>query len=161
MSDVHFWKITLCLGIGSFFTFAAMYAVQPLLPVFVNEFSVSPSEASLTLSLTIIGLIIGLIILGILSDRIGRTVFIKLSFFGSLIPFFFLPLADSFSLLLALPLLRGFASAGLPAASLAYLREEFEQRSAGVATGLYISSNALGGMLGRVLTGFSPGPFSW
>lgn len=161
MSDVHFWKITLCLGIGSFFTFAAMYAVQPLLPVFVNEFSVSPSEASLTLSLTIIGLIIGLIILGILSDRMGRTVFIKLSLFGSVIPFFIMPLADSFLILLGLRLLQGFALAGLPAASLAYISEEIEQRSAGVATGLYISSNALGGMIGRVMTGYLTDHFSW
>src|SRR5699024_5669337 len=120
----HFWKITLCLGIGSFFTFASMYAVQPLLPVFVNEFSVSPSEASLTLSLTIIGLIIGLIILGILSDRMGRTVFIKLSLFGSVIPFFIMPLADSFLILLGLRLLQGFALAGLPAASLAILAKK-------------------------------------
>src|SRR5699024_6440138 len=38
---------------------------------------------------------------------------------------------------------------------------EIEQRSAGVATGLYISSNALGGMIGRVMTGYLTDHFSW
>src|SRR5699024_5669336 len=42
-----------------------------------------------------------------------------------------------------------------------YISEEIEQRSAGVATGLYISSNALGGMIGRVMTGYLTDHFSW
>src|SRR5699024_5126685 len=147
--------------IGSFSTFAAMYAVQPLLPVFVNEFSVSPSKPSLTLSLTTIGLIIALIMLAILSNGMCRTVFIELLWFGSVIPFFIMAIADYFLILLGLRLLQGFALAGLPAASLAYISEEIEQRSAGVATGLYISSNALGGMIGRVMTGYLTDRFSW
>ncbi len=64
-------------------------------------------------------------------------------------------------IILALRLLQGFALAGLPAASLAYLNEEVEKRSVGVATALYISSNALGGMMGRVLTGFITDHYSW
>ncbi|WP_077328100.1 MFS transporter [Virgibacillus siamensis] len=161
MHDQSFWRITLSLALASFFVFASMYAVQPLLPVFVKEFGVTVSESSLALSLTIIGLIIGLIVLGFLSDRHGRTVFIKLSLVGSVIPFFLIPISDSFFLLLILRLLQGFALAGLPAASLAYLSEEIDRKSVQVATALYISSNALGGMMGRVLTGYLTDHYSW
>src|SRR5690625_6022773 len=77
IKDREFWKISVVLALGSFFIFACLYAVQPLLPVFVNVFHVSVSESSLSLSLTIAGLIIGLTVLGLLSDRYGRTFFIK------------------------------------------------------------------------------------
>src|SRR5699024_5285929 len=97
--DFYFWKITLCLALASFFIFACMYAVQPLLPVFVEEFNVSVSESSLALSLTIIGLTIGLIVLGFLSDRYGRPLFIKFSLAGSVVPFLVLPMMDSFLIL--------------------------------------------------------------
>ncbi|MFD1849052.1 MFS transporter [Oceanobacillus bengalensis] len=159
--DFYFWKITVSLAFASFFVFAAMYVVQPLLPLYVEAFGVSINMSSYALSLTILGLILGLITLGFLSDRIGRTMIIKFSLIGSVIPFFVIPLSDSFTLLLILRFIQGFALAGLPAASLAYLNEEIERRSAGVAIALYISSNALGGMAGRVLTGYIADHFSW
>ncbi|RLL46682.1 MFS transporter [Oceanobacillus piezotolerans] len=161
IGDFYFWKITISLAFASFFVFAAMYVVQPLLPVFVEEFGISINTASYSLSLTIIGLIIGLILLGFFSDRIGRTIFIKFSLIGSVIPFFLLPLIDSFWFILVGRLVQGFALAGLPAASIAYLNEEMDRRSVGVATALYISSNALGGMAGRVITGYIADQYSW
>lgn len=159
--DFYFWKITLSLALASLFVFASMYSVQPLLPVFVDKFNVSISTSSLVLSLTIVGLIIGLIVFGFLSDRMGRTVFIKLSLVGSVLPFILIPMTDSFTILVILRFIQGFALAGLPAASLAYLSEEIDLKSVGVATALYISSNALGGMLGRVVTGYITDHYSW
>lgn len=159
--EPYFWKITCSLALASFFVFAAMYAVQPLLPVFVDAFGISVSTSSLALSLTILGLIAGLIILGFLSDRWGRTAIIKLSLLVAVIPFLLIPLWDSFSWLIVLRFLQGFALAGLPAASLAYISEEMDAKSVGAATGIYIASNALGGMIGRVMTGYLTDHFSW
>ncbi|WP_430790901.1 MFS transporter [Virgibacillus flavescens] len=161
IKDFYFWKITMSLAFASFFIFASMYAVQPLLPVFVEQFGVSVSTSSLSISLTITGLIIGLIVLGFLSDRNGRTFYIKFALVGSIIPFFLIPLMDSFFMLLVLRFIQGFALAGLPAASLAYISEEIDRRSVSVAMALYISSNALGGMMGRVLTGYITDFYSW
>lgn len=159
--DFYFWKISMCLALASFFIFACIYSVQPLLPVFVDEFGVSVSESSLALSLTIIGLIIGLIVLGFLSDRMGRTGIIKFSLVGSILIFLVIPMIESFYLFVSLRFVQGFALAGLPAASLAYLNEEIDRKSVGFATALYISSNALGGMLGRVLTGYITDHYTW
>ncbi|MBU9673146.1 MFS transporter [Planococcus sp. CP5-4] len=159
--DREFWKIIASLLLASLFIFANIYAVQPLLPVFVTDFGVSVSTSSLSLSLTIIGLIAGLVILGFFSDRNGRRAYIIWSLAGSAIPFFILPFVESFSIFLALRLLQGFALAGVPAAALAYISEEIDRKNIAYATALYISSNALGGMLGRVLTGFLTDAFSW
>lgn len=161
VKDSEFWKIVLSLLLASLFIFANMYAVQPLLPVFVEEFGVSVATSSLALSLTIIGLIIGLVVLGFFSDRNGRRNYILYSLLGSALPFFIIPLTESFALLLILRFVQGFALAGVPAAALAYISEEIDRKNVAYATALYISSNALGGMLGRVLTGFISDHFSW
>lgn len=161
VKDREFWKIIISLLMASLFIFANMYAVQPLLPVFVEEFQVSVSVSSLALSLTIVGLIIGLVVLGFFSDRNGRRIYIIYSLLGSAIPFFIIPLTESFTIFLFLRFVQGFALAGVPAAALAYISEEIDRKNIAYATALYISSNALGGMLGRVLTGFLTDLFSW
>jgi YNFM family putative membrane transporter len=152
--DAAFWKISLSLAFASFFVFAGLYAVQPILPLFVREFNISVSAATLSLSVTIIGLIIGLIVLGFFSDRNGRVDFLKYSLAAAVVPFFLIPLFDSFYLLVLLRFIQGFALAGLPATALAYINEEMDRKSTGLATALYIASNALGGMAGRVLAGY-------
>ena len=161
MRDVQFWQIVLGLGFASMFIFAAMYAVQPLLPVFTQEFMIPVSYASMSLSMTTVGLIIGLIVLGFFSDRNGRAIYIKCSLIGSVLPFLLMPLTDSFLLIVMLRFIQGFALAGVPAAALAYISEEIHKQVMSVATALYISSNALGGMIGRVLTGYITEQFSW
>jgi YNFM family putative membrane transporter len=45
-----FRRVTLALTAAGFSTFAVLYCVQPLLPVFSAEFRVSPAESSLALS---------------------------------------------------------------------------------------------------------------
>ena len=159
--DVYFWIIVFSLFLASFFILASLYMVQPLMPVFVDVFGVSVSSSSLTLSLTVIGMIIGLTINGYLSDRLGRTIFIKLSLVGAIIPFIVTPIFNSFSVLLVFRLVQGFALAGLPAAALAYIAEEIDRKGMGLATAFYIASNALGGMAGRFVTGYLVDQHSW
>ncbi|RWZ58666.1 MFS transporter [Halobacillus fulvus] len=161
MSDSSFWKIAISLALASFFIFASMYAVQPLFPVYVEEFGISISTSSLSLSLTIIGLIVGLVILGFFSDRYGRTSFIKLSLLGATVPFVLIPISDSFTLLLVLRLIQGIMLAGLPAAAIAYLSEEIHPNHVHVATSLYIASNVFGGMMGRVFAAAVTDWLSW
>ena len=63
-----FRRVTLALTAAGFSTFAVLYCVQPLLPVFTAKFHVSPAESSLALSLSTGLLGIGLLIAGPLSD---------------------------------------------------------------------------------------------
>src|SRR5699024_637484 len=103
----------------------------------------------------------GLRIFGSLSDRLPRRWIIWLSLLANSIQFLIFPLWDSVVWLMILRLVQGIALAGLPAASLAYLNEEIDSRSVGAATGFYISSNALGGMVGRVMTGYIADHYTW
>jgi YNFM family putative membrane transporter len=56
--------------------------------------------------------------------------------------------------LLVLRGLQGFALAGLPAVAVAYLREELHPAVSSRAIGLYVSGTALGGLSGRLISGF-------
>jgi len=159
--DFHFWRIVLALFLASFFILASLYAVHPLMPIFIEEFGVSTSVSGLSLSFTVTGLIIGLVVNGFLSDRKGRTSFIILSLIGTVILFLIIPLFQSFLSLLVLRFIQGFALSGLPVAALAYIGEEISPRGQGFATALYIASNAVGGMFGRFLTAYLVDSYSW
>ncbi len=161
LRDLQFWKIVIGLGFASIFIFAAMYAMQPLLPLFTKEFGISVSYASTAMSMTTIGLIVGLIVLGFFSDRNGRNVYIYLSLIGSVIPFLLIANTDSFLTIVILRFLQGFALAGVPAAALAYISEEIHRQFTSVATAFYIAFNGLGGMIGRFMTGFIAEQASW
>src|ERR1700760_3469599 len=66
-----FRRVTLALTAAGFSTFAVLYCVQPLLPVFTAMFHVSPAQSSLAQSLSTGLLGIGLLIAGPLSDVRG------------------------------------------------------------------------------------------
>ncbi|WP_277585909.1 hypothetical protein [Psychrobacillus antarcticus] len=52
--NFHFWKIVL----------GTMYSVQPILPTFTTEFNITVSYACMSLSMTTVGLMIGLLVFG-------------------------------------------------------------------------------------------------
>lgn len=159
--ELRFWRIVIGLGIASVLIFAAMYAIQPLLPILTKQFNVSVSTASLAMSVNTIGLIFGLVILGFYSDRLGRSVFVKISVLVTALLFIPMFLTNSFTIILVLRFIQGFAMAGVLAAALAYINEEINERVVSVATALYISFNGTGGMLGRFVTGYLAERWSW
>lgn len=161
IKDWIYWKIVIGLGIASFFTFATMYSLQPILPVFTRSFEISISYASLSMSLTTLGLIIGLIFIGFLSDRKGRLVFIFSSILTTTIILLVIPFMKYFWVIIIFRFLQGYTLSGVLGAALAYMAEEIEPKHFGFAATLYISCNSVGGMTGRFITGFLTESFSW
>src|SRR5699024_12687910 len=98
MQDANFWKITIGLGLSSFIIFAYLYVFQPLLPFFTNYFSISASQSSFLISFSILGLVVGLFILGFISDAYVRSWIIYFSFFVSVISLILLCISVSFYL---------------------------------------------------------------
>lgn len=156
-----FRRINLALFLGGFVTFASLYAPQPLMPVFSHEFGISPATASLSLSLATITLAVAMVVIGSLSEAWGRKPVMTASLLGASILAIGTAFSPGFHFLLTLRALQGVAMAGLPAIAMAYLSEEVDSRSLGLAMGLYISGNSVGGMAGRVITGMLTDYFSW
>ncbi|WP_062515402.1 MFS transporter [Halobacillus sp. KGW1] len=154
-----FWRITAALMIASLSTFSTLYVFQPLLPLLSDSYDRSATVSSFVMSSCVLAMVVGLFVLGFLSDRYGRVAVMKLSLFVTVITLSLIPLVDSFEWIVALRVIQGFFLAGIPAAAMGYLGEETSPKHIGLAMTLYISSNALGGMGGRVGAGYLAGVF--
>ncbi|UGA36662.1 hypothetical protein JOS77_20600 [Chromobacterium haemolyticum] len=58
--------------VGGYCTFAMLYGAQPLMPMFAQEFALSPAASSGVVSLATGSLALSLIPAGLLADRLGR-----------------------------------------------------------------------------------------
>jgi MFS transporter, YNFM family, putative membrane transport protein len=157
----EFRRTNLALFSAGFATFALLYCVQPLMPVFARDFNVSAAQSSLSLSLTTGLLAPAMIVAGALSEARGRKSMMVGSLFASALLTIFSALAPNWGLFLALRAVAGIAFAGLPAISMAYLSEEVHPGSIGLAMGLAIGGNGLGGMIGRLITALITDVLSW
>ncbi|WP_249384047.1 MFS transporter [Chitinivorax sp. B] len=135
--------------VGGFATFAMLYGMQPLMPLFSSTFDLSPAAASGVLSFSTGSLALSLIPASLLADRIGRKQTMSAALLLGAILMVMGAFASGYQQFLLLRTLFGIALAGLPAVAMAYLSEEVEPGSLGYAMGLYIAGNALGGMSGR------------
>jgi YNFM family putative membrane transporter len=142
-------------------TFELLYSTQAILPELATTFDVSSTETTLTLSLATLSLGVALLVVGPLSDVIGRTRLIHLSMMLSVLCAVGCALAPTWTALLVMRCLMGVALAGLPAVATAYLREELHASTQARAAGLYIGGTALGGMAGRLVTAYAAELAGW
>ncbi|KGR74600.1 MFS transporter [Ureibacillus sinduriensis] len=157
----EFTLANLALFAAGFITFSNLYITQPLFPQFSETFGVTPAMASLSLSLSTGVLSVALLLFGSLSESWGRKKLMSISIFAASILTVFLAFVPSFETLLLLRMLQGFVFAGVPAIAMAYLGEEVDPKSLGIAMGLYISGNSIGGLSGRIIMGTMNDLFSW
>jgi YNFM family putative membrane transporter len=156
-----FKKANFALFAGGFITFSILYDVQPLLPIFTKEFNVTAATGSLTLSVTTFTLALSMILISSLSEAWGRKSIMSFSLLLSSLIVIFTAFSPTFSTLLGFRIIQGVVLSGLPAIAMAYLGEEVDPKSLGIAMGIYISGNSIGGMAGRIITGSLTDLFSW
>jgi YNFM family putative membrane transporter len=142
--------MSIALLTAGFATFSLLYSVQPLLPLFTQDFGVSAAAASLAVSVATGPMAVALLVAGVLSDRIGRRPLMIGSLFAAAVLTLASGLLPGWHALLAMRLLTGVALAGVPAVAMAYVAEEVDAGSIGSAMGLYVAGTAVGGMSGRL-----------
>jgi YNFM family putative membrane transporter len=148
-----FRRASLAIFLSGIAVFAMLYVPQVLLPAFTRAFAVSPASATLAVSVATAGLAVGLLVLGPVSDRRGRTAILHGSLAASAVLGLLLAASPAWPVLLVLRAVQGFTLAGLPAVAAAYLREELHASVGARAIGLFVSGNAIGGLTGRLLGG--------
>ncbi|MEE7477324.1 MULTISPECIES: MFS transporter [Methylobacterium] len=148
--SVAFGRARLALFLAGFSTFSLLYAVQPLLPSFTDEFGVGASQASLALSLATGFLAFSILCAGAVSEAVGRRGLMFASMAGGALLHLGSALAPSWHAILVLRALEGFVLGGVPAVAMAYLAEEIHPRALGATMGLYVGGTAFGGMMGRL-----------
>jgi YNFM family putative membrane transporter len=156
-----FQNTILALFCAGFATFALLYYVQPLLPVFSERFGLGAAQASLALSVTTGLMAPAMLVAGAISETLGRKPVMVASVLASALLTLATGFAPSWPALLALRAAAGISIAGLPAVAMAYVAEEIAPPSIGLAMGLYIGGSALGGMAARLAAGLLADLGSW
>jgi YNFM family putative membrane transporter len=156
-----FWSTARAMFFGGFSTFAMLYGLQPLMPMFSDEFALSPAAASGVVSAATGALALMLIPASLIADRIGRKPLMNAALFAAAFLTFACGFAENFTQLLVLRVLLGVVLAGLPAVAMAYLAEEIDPHSLGRSMGLYIAGNGLGGLCGRLMVAALADWTSW
>ncbi|SFD54265.1 MFS transporter [Massilia yuzhufengensis] len=156
-----FRRINRAMAFGGFSVFALLYCVQPLMPLLARDFSLTPAQSSLALSVSTATLAVALLASGFLAERIGRKQIMTASMLGGALLTLGCAFAADYTQLVGLRVLLGLVLGGLPAVAMAYLSDEIEGSSLGLSMGMYISGSAFGGMSGRVLSSVISDYSSW
>ncbi|MGN8274170.1 MFS transporter [Pseudomonas sp. SMN5] len=156
-----FMRTVLALFCGGFATFALLYCVQPMMPLLSREFSINAAQSSLILSVATGLLAVGLLVTGPVSDRIGRKPVMVAALFAAALCTLASAMMPTWHGVLLLRALVGLSLSGLAAVAMTYLSEEIHPRHIGLAMGLYIAGNAIGGMCGRLIAGVLIDFVSW
>lgn len=154
-------RASLAFFMSGFSTFALLYCVQPLMPIFAADFGVSPAASSLSLSLSTGFLALAIVCAAAVSERFGRRSLMFASLLGASLCTIACAVTPGWTALLFIRALEGLLLGGVPAVAMAYLSEEIDPKGLGASMGLYIAGNAFGGMAGRVVTGILAEYFSW
>jgi YNFM family putative membrane transporter len=142
-------------------TFALLYSTQALLPAVSADFGVTASAASWTVSAATGALALCVLPMSALSERFGRTAVMNASLAVAVVVGLLVPFAPNVEWLVALRAVQGAALAGLPASAMAFLAEEVRPKALVGAIGLFVAGNSIGGMSGRILTGWVAQAFGW
>ncbi|BBP74326.1 MFS transporter [Pseudomonas gingeri NCPPB 3146 = LMG 5327] len=156
-----FMRTVLALFSGGFATFALLYCVQPMMPVLSREYGINAAQSSLILSVATAMLAIGLLITGPISDSLGRKPVMVVALFGAALFTILGAFMPNWQGVLLMRALVGLSLSGLAAVGMTYLSEEIHPQHIGLAMGLYIGGNAIGGMSGRLIIGVLIDFVSW
>lgn len=147
-----------CAGVA---TFAQVYSPQALLPEIARQFRMSESSSSLAIGATTIGLAVGMLPWGRLSDRIGRVRAMRWAIVPAVGLGLVAPFMPTFESFIALRFFEGIMLAGLPAVGVTALAETVKPVALGGAVGAFIAGNTIGGLSGRIIAAAVGDAFGW
>ncbi|MGW2044021.1 MFS transporter [Streptomyces sp. NPDC001858] len=154
-------RMSLALFLAGVATFALLYSTQALLPLISADFGVAASEASWTVAAATGALALFVLPMSALSERYGRRTVMTASLGVAVGVSLLVPFAPSLGALVVLRAVQGAALAGVPASATAYLAEEVRPKALVTAIGLFVAGNSVGGMSGRVITGWVAQEWGW
>ncbi|MFD9891269.1 MFS transporter [Amycolatopsis sp. NPDC059027] len=154
-------RVKIAVAAAGISSFALLYAPQPVLPQLAVEYHLDPGSASLAVSVATGALAIAVLPIAVLSEVIGRRPMILGSVILSVVFGLLVPLAPSYPAMLVVRALQGVAIAGFPGVAAAYLAERLGKAGVAAAVGAMIAGNTIGGMLGRLASGFTADALGW
>jgi YNFM family putative membrane transporter len=143
------------------FAFLTLYVTQPLLPMLTKVFHASKAAVGLTVSASTMGVALAAPVFGALTERLSRKRVIVASVMISALPTLFAGTSPGLHALIFWRFLQGLALPGIFATVITYIGEEWRKESIALVMSLYVSGTALGGFLGRFITGAVAESVGW
>ncbi|WP_411720170.1 MFS transporter [Mycetocola sp.] len=149
------------LFLAGFATFNLVFAPQAFLPVLSADLRVTADIAAATVSATALGVAAGVLGWASISDRIGRVRAMQLSLALALLFAIPIPFLPNLEAVLAVRFAEGLVLGAAPAVGMAYIAERVHARSAAYVAGTFVAGNAIGGIVGRLVSGFAADLGGW
>jgi MFS transporter, YNFM family, putative membrane transport protein len=159
--EQHYVKLQVIVFLLVATAFTNVYITQPVLPILEQEFGITPSLASLTMSSVIFGMALANLPFGALADIFPVR---WLIFLGSLVVAgsgLFCAATQHFWPLVAARWLQGLFIPAMTTCLAAYLASNMPPERLNVAMGSYVSATVAGGLGGRLLGGLIHPPLHW
>ena len=141
--------------------FGAEYCLQPVIPILAQDFNLTPTQASLSMSFGTIGMAFSMLLIASISKHLERKKVMVIALGISSILILLMSITEEFALILALRFVQGILLAGFPSLAVAYINEEFNPKIIGAAIGVYVAATPLGGLVGRILISTLTDVASW
>lgn len=145
--------LMLAIALTGVFAFLQVYSIQAILPVLMHDLHASEVQAGLAVGATVLGVALMSPFMGMLSDALGRKVFIVGSLLFLSVPTALLAGVQSIEAMMVYRFLQGLAVPGITVVLIAYVGEEFGGRVTARLMSLYVSGTVLGGFSGRFMLG--------
>ncbi|HTQ71929.1 MAG TPA: MFS transporter [Acidocella sp.] len=152
---------TLVLVLAGFVTFVNMWCTQAILPVLAKSLHVSPALTGYTVTAPLLATAAMAPLVGAISDRFGRRVFIRGAALLLIIPTILAAFSTSLGMLIACRFAQGLLLPFIFTVTIAYIGDEMTPASAMRMVGIYTSGTISGGFSGRLIVGFVTALWNW
>ncbi len=141
--------------------FADLYVTQPILPLLSREFGVPAPTAALTVSVVVLMIALFSNAYGPLADAWGRKPVMVASCAALAVPTLLCAAAPTFPILVVLRGLQGLLMPGVAAVAVPWIGDNTPARRSDRRSEAMVAASVLGGLTGRVSSGWIAGHCSW
>lgn len=152
---------SLALVVAGFVTFLNMWCTQAILPVLAKSLHVSEALTGYTVTAPLIATAVMAPVIGVLSDRFGRRVFIRSAALLLVVPTILAAFVPDLRLLITCRFVQGLLLPFIFTVTIAYISDEMSPAAAMRMVGIYTSGTISGGFSGRLIVGVVTSASNW
>jgi len=151
----------LAVALAGASAFLNLYSPQAILPLLSVEFGATAADISTIMTASTLAVALTAPFTGAVADVLGRKRVIIAAMIGLIVPTVMIAFAQSLDAIIFWRFIQGLLLPSIFAVTVAYIGGEWPADEAVGLTGIYTSGAALGGFLGRFLTGVLVEPIGW
>ncbi|MGE4480367.1 MFS transporter [Acidocella sp.] len=152
---------SLALILAGYVTFVNMWCTQAILPVLAKSLHASPAMTGYTVTAPLVATAAMAPLIGVISDRFGRRIFIRGAALLLVIPTMLAAFSTSLPMLIVCRFIQGLLLPFIFTVTIAYISDEMSPANAMKMVGIYTSGTISGGFSGRLIVGFVTSLINW